>query len=104
MTCVTHGRVRKPTNRLKVQKESTHPIPNDRAALVVWSAVSERTTCTDLSGPGWDRTSDLPRVKLKRCQERDLCAGQVGRTGPILGVQNMRYKRRGGCRADEIDP
>ena len=56
------------------------------------------------SGPGWDRTSDLPRVKLKRCQKRDVCAGQAGRTGPSLRVQSTRYERRGGCGADENRP
>jgi hypothetical protein len=30
---------------------------------VVSSDASEPTTCTDSCGPGWDRTSDLPRVK-----------------------------------------
>lgn len=43
-------------------------------------------------------------LKLKRCQKRDVCAGQAGRTGPSLGVQSTRYERRGGCTADEIAP
>src|SRR5262245_9462692 len=61
-------------------------------------------TCGDVSGPGWDRTSDLPRVKLRRSQNRDVCAGQSGRTGLILRVQSTRYDRRGGYRADENEP
>ena len=52
-------------------------------------------------GPGWDRTSDLPRVKLTRSQKRDVCAGQTGRIGPILRVRSTQSKRRGGCGADE---
>jgi hypothetical protein len=35
--------------------------------------------------------------------EADVHAGQAGRTGPILGVQNTRYERRRGCGADEIE-
>jgi hypothetical protein len=59
--------------------------------------------CSGLGWSGWDRTSDLPRVKLRRNQKPDVHAGQAGRTGPILGVQNTRYERRGGCGADEIE-
>ena len=50
------------------------------------------------------RTSDVPRVKLKRCKKRDVCAVQAGRTGPSLRVQSTRYERLGGCGADENEP
>src|ERR1700746_289184 len=55
-------------------------------------------------GPGWDRTSDLPRVKLKRCRKRAVIAGRTGRTGPGLRVRTTQYERHGGYRADEIAP
>jgi hypothetical protein len=55
-------------------------------------------------GPGWDRTSDLPRVKLKRCQKRAVIAGRTGRTGPSLRVCTTQSERHGGCTADEIAP
>jgi len=35
---------------------------------------------------------------------RDVCAGQVGRTGPILTVKSTQSKPRGGCGADENEP
>jgi hypothetical protein len=50
---------------------------------------------------GCDRTSDLPRVKLRGSQKRDACGGQTGRIGPILRVQSTQSERRGGCGADE---
>jgi hypothetical protein len=50
---------------------------------------------------GWDRTSDLPRVKLRLSQEGVVCAGHAGRTGPILKVTSTQSKRRGGYGADE---
>jgi hypothetical protein len=56
------------------------------------------------SGPGWDRTSDLPRVKLKRCRKRAVIAGRTGRTGPSLRVRTTQSERHGGCTADEIAP
>jgi hypothetical protein len=40
-------------------------------------------------------------VKLKRCQNRGVCAGQVGRTGLIFGVQSTCYDSRGGYGADK---
>jgi hypothetical protein len=61
-------------------------------------------SCTDACGPGWDRTSDLPRVKLRRSQNRAVCAGQAGPTGLILRAQSTRYDGRGGYGADEIEP
>ena len=33
-------------------------------------------TCTNARGPGWDRTSDLPRVKWKQLREKSVRAGQ----------------------------
>ena len=33
-------------------------------------------SCDDVSGPGWDRTSDLPRVKWKQLREKSVRAGQ----------------------------
>jgi DNA invertase Pin-like site-specific DNA recombinase len=53
---------------------------------------------------GWDRTSDLPRVKLRRSQKSDVCAGQAGRIGPIVRVESTQYERHGGCGADENEP
>ena len=71
----------------------------------VGSRITEKpVTCTDACGPGWDRTSDLPRVKLRRSQNRDVCAGQIGRAGPILRVQSTQSKPRSGCGADEVEP
>jgi hypothetical protein len=65
-----------------------------------WRAARRRQK----SDPGWDRTSDLPRVKLKRCQKRDRSAGRAVRTGSSLRIQSARSQRHGGCRADEIGP
>jgi len=55
-------------------------------------------------GPGWDRTSDLPRVKLMRGRKRAVIAGRTGRTGPGLRVRTTQYERHGGYRADEVAP
>jgi hypothetical protein len=35
-------------------------------------------SCTDGGGPGWDRTSDLPRVKRSFGLHRCVSAGQTG--------------------------
>src|SRR6185312_6641360 len=71
---------------------------------VVSRDASEPTTCTDVGGQGRDRTADLPLFRRRRSQKQDVCAGQVGGTGPILTVKSTQSKPRGGCGADENEP
>jgi hypothetical protein len=68
------------------------------------SHAPQKLTCDDSGGQGRDRTADLPLVRLRRCQNRVVCAGQVGRAGPILRVSSTQSERLGGCEADETKP
>jgi hypothetical protein len=83
-------------------KRMTHPTAVPRMRSAVHESQAGDTT-SQRQGGGWIGPQDLPLFSRKRSQERDVCAGQAGRTGRISRVQSTRYDWRGGYRADESD-